>query len=282
MIKNGQFFDLGLPTTDYHRKNIIKQTIKELYDKFTLVLIYEYIDESLVLLKRRLCWEFDDILYLNFHHANQNTWNKKNMSSELKEKILQWNQADTQLYDFFNRSLWREIHYEGKEFWNDLHEFKKLRQETENDCLGSSPLHREQFFLNDDELQHTDFPTERNARIFLNTFKSNKRRLPARQGSGSGPDNTFEKPEYQSVSNNTSKISGALLTDETGDPSHDGSGDYFMDSISTTGRMLSSDASSWNTYFCKKLILNEHEYLDYFRRKNAYAKSMMSKHRTQL
>lgn len=287
MIKNGQFFDLGLPTTDYHRTKIIKQAIQELYDKFTLVLIYEYIDESLVLMKRRLCWQFDDILYLDFQHANKNTWNRKDTPDKLKEKIRRWNQADTQLYDFFNRSLWTEIEYEGEEFWKELREFKKLKENTEKDCLGNSPIRREEFFLNEDDYVshqiHT--PTKRNTRMFLNTFRSSRYTTPTPQGggSGSGPSHLFDKEEKPNGRNNSDlqqhkRFSGSLLTDVARESQpEDGSGEFLIESISTTERMLNSEASSWNTYFCKKLILSELEYLDYFRKKHAYSK-LMAKH----
>eukprot|EP00794_Sanderia_malayensis_P015008 gene15008-16557_t len=135
LIKNAMFFDLGLSTTEYHKANIIKATITEIYEKFSVVLIYEYLDESLILLRRRLCLQIDDILYLKFHHTSQNAENREQFSPELAELIREWNSADAQLYAAFNETLWKEIGYEGASFWEELREFKTRLREIEQDCV---------------------------------------------------------------------------------------------------------------------------------------------------
>lgn len=277
---------MGLPTTDYHLQNIIKQAIQELYDKFTLVLIYEYLDESLVLMKRRLCWQLDDILYLDFHHSNFNTYNKINSTIEFQQKVRKWNQADTRLYQFFNRTLWTEISYEGKEFWNELEDFKKLKQNMDRDCLGvfedSSGVKRAQFFLdeNDGATEHLITPAPKTAKLFMSTFQKNT----AIEQPGSGDGNVLNSEKQSSLNkiknnNNIHKYNntGNLLTDirtiASSSPD-DGSGSFLVeDRLTTVDQMLNTKASSWNKHFCKKLILTELEYLDYFRRKHAYIKT---------
>lgn len=183
------FFDLGLSTTEYHKKDVIRSTIWEIYEKFGIVLIYEYLDESLVLMRRRFCLQTDDVLYLKFHHASQNVDNRVSFSPDLEEKILSWNSADVELYSFFNETLWKEISYEGESFWTELLEFRMKLKETERDCIG-----------------------ERNALL----------------GSGFGLG-------YQNI-------------------------------------MLNPDVSDMNNYFCKKLMMSEMEYLDYFRRKEVLSR----------
>lgn len=184
------FFDLGLSTTEYHKKDVIRATIWEIYEKFGIVLIYEYLDESLVLMRRRFCLQIDDVLYLRFHHTSQNVNNRKGFSPELQEKIRTWNSADYELYDFFNKTLWQEISYEGEDFWTELSEFRVKLKETEKDCLG------------DDNLA---------------------------LGSGLG------------------------MVDEN--------------------VILNPYASQMNAYFCKKLIMSEMDYLDYFRRKDVSSRT---------
>jgi len=192
LIKNGMFFDLGLSTTEYHKHDIIRATIREIYEKFGIVLIYEYLDESLVLMRRRLCLQLDDVLYLKFHHTSQNIDNREKFSPELEEKIRTWNSADTELYNFFNETLWKEISYEGDSFWIELAEFRNKLMETERDCLKES----------------------------TSSF-----------GSGLGQD--------------------------TYNPNV----------------MMNPNVSEINNYFCKKLIMSEIEYLDYFRRKEILSRS---------
>lgn len=50
---------------------MIQKHIDELAEKIDLVLIMEYFDESLVLLKRELCWELDDVVYFKLNQRSK-------------------------------------------------------------------------------------------------------------------------------------------------------------------------------------------------------------------
>ena len=150
LIKNGMFFDLGLRTTDYHKSEVVKDAILDIDDKFTLVLIYEYLDESLVLLKRRLCWELDDMLYLKFYYQlHGESTQPSTINNNVTEQIHRWNKADAMLYRYFNETLWNEIKSEGKDFIQDLRDFRIKHEEMERDCLGQS-VNLEKIALNPD------------------------------------------------------------------------------------------------------------------------------------
>lgn len=131
------FFDLGLHTTDYHKLKVVKDAIIEIDEKFTIVLIYESLDESLVLLKRKLCWDLDDVLYLKFHY--QRHWENSRhpeLNSSAREQIRRWNKADVMLYQYFNETLWSEVRSEGQDFFDELREFREKHEEMEQECLG--------------------------------------------------------------------------------------------------------------------------------------------------
>jgi len=125
------FFDLGLRTADYHKPEIVKDAILDIDDKFTVVLIYEYLDESLVLLKRKLCWELDDVLYLKALLTTDIS-TRKYTASEI-ESLQKWSRADFLLYEHFNASLWKTISYE-KDFFQELETFRSKLTEIEQDC----------------------------------------------------------------------------------------------------------------------------------------------------
>ena len=133
LLKNGMFFDLGLHTSEYEDEIAITTAIFELRKKFTLVLIYEYLDESLVLLKRKLCWETDDVIYLSSLLLPRNTARNFTISREAKDAIEKWNKADFMLYDFFNATLWEDIRNE-QNFSIELANFKARRKEIEIHC----------------------------------------------------------------------------------------------------------------------------------------------------
>ena len=132
LLKNGMFFDLGLRTSEYEDEIAISSAIFELQKKFTLVLIYEYLDESLVLLKRKLCWEIDDVIYFSSLLPG-NPARNFTVSNETKDAIKKWNKADFMLYDFFNATLWEDIRNE-KNFSLELANFKARRRQIEIHC----------------------------------------------------------------------------------------------------------------------------------------------------
>jgi len=337
LIKNAQFFDLGLPTTEYHRRNIIKATIQELYEKFTVVLIYEYLDESLLLMKRKFCWQLDDILYLKFHYTSNNIWNRQNSSEELRNKIHHWNEADYALYRFFNKTLWEEIKYEGDSFWKELKSFKQKLKEMNSDCLGSKKdNHNNEYLPNlyDDRFNLDDIPSEKpmsttnsptqyttltknykqnflakkskfenktlkDILVYTNVIRNTSLNFSDSDDFSANDRSTSAESNYQTQNNNSETITEDRYNElnktlESRD-NGEGSGGHFVSSnvkdvmrikpftmsysskISKSEKMLSDSASSWNYHFCKKLLMSECEYLDYFRRKHAYAKAAARK-----
>lgn len=47
-------------------ENFIKSRIEEMDHIFELVLLTDYFDESLIMMKHALCWDWDDIIYVKF------------------------------------------------------------------------------------------------------------------------------------------------------------------------------------------------------------------------
>ena len=60
LIRNSMAFDLGLENFDV---TSVRNLIKEMEKKFVLVMITEYMDESLVMLRRLMCWNHADLYY---------------------------------------------------------------------------------------------------------------------------------------------------------------------------------------------------------------------------
>ena len=44
----------------------IDSKIQEMDNIFTLVLLTDFFDESLIMMKHKLCWDWDDIVYIKF------------------------------------------------------------------------------------------------------------------------------------------------------------------------------------------------------------------------
>ena len=134
LLKNGQFFDLGLEKEQYFTDKKIKEALNEIDGSFHLVLLMEYFDESLILLARELCWDIRDVVYFRLNQRKSSDANT-NLSEELVQKIRQWNRADVLLYNYFNRTFWNKIEKLGNMFWIDVHRLRNYNKMLEEECL---------------------------------------------------------------------------------------------------------------------------------------------------
>uniref|UniRef100_A0A0K2UCL1 Galactosylceramide sulfotransferaselike [Saccoglossus kowalevskii] n=1 Tax=Lepeophtheirus salmonis TaxID=72036 RepID=A0A0K2UCL1_LEPSM len=102
--ENQMLRDLGLPIYSLNNQNAIQKKIEELNRDFHFVMIAEYFDESLVLLKELLCWNFDDIAYLKLNSRNSKAKKKlfTNITKEeVRHSLKSWLLGDYMLYDHF-------------------------------------------------------------------------------------------------------------------------------------------------------------------------------------
>ncbi|XP_033100993.1 galactosylceramide sulfotransferase-like [Anneissia japonica] len=134
--KNGQIFDLGLDTSLQNDRSAFNDVFKSLKQELDFVLISEYFNHSLVLMKQKLCWQTDDILYIS--KGIRNSHIRYQLKLETKERIKAWNALDMQLYNYYNETLWRKISEYGSMFWDDLKEFENRLEEIQSECIDTS------------------------------------------------------------------------------------------------------------------------------------------------
>lgn len=141
--RNTLAFDLGLDKDRPEGDEEYKQAaIAEVEKTFALVMIAEYFDESLVLLRHLLSWDLDDILYfkLNMRKASS----KRSLTPSLVEKIRSWSSLDARLYDHFNASLWRQISALGPAcVAREVQVLRQAQEKLMRSCFdGTGPLLR--------------------------------------------------------------------------------------------------------------------------------------------
>ena len=132
--RNPMMFDLGLSQKYFQNYTAVTEYINFLNKEFDLVMIMDYFDESLILLKRLLCWEIDDILHVK---VNERLDKEKasNLSDRVKENIKRWNKADVLLFTYFNATFWKKIEMEGSGFYEDLSVFRERRLKLQQMCF---------------------------------------------------------------------------------------------------------------------------------------------------
>nr|XP_039273401.1 galactose-3-O-sulfotransferase 2-like [Styela clava] len=136
--KNNVMYDLGFNNTN-ETDQYIQESIEEIDKTFQLVLISEYFDISLLLLKDLLCLDMRDIVYLSMNARNQSS--VEHVTSDVTDLIYNWNKADTALYKHYNKTFWQRVEKYGKErMEKDLLEFEILKNETANFCVEDKLL----------------------------------------------------------------------------------------------------------------------------------------------
>lgn len=127
LLDNGRSYNASLPSNHYAR-NILTfdfgfnnsplsdeasldeqaaAIISAVEREFHLILISEYFDESVVLLRHALCWTLDDVVSFRLNSRSEKS--RKSLSAEMAELAKRWSSLDWRLYQHFNASFWRRI-----------------------------------------------------------------------------------------------------------------------------------------------------------------------------
>ena len=131
--RNGQIYDLGLEHEFHDMESLVLERIQHLDKELDFVLITEFLDESLVVLRKQLCWNFTDIVYISKGIRRQS--HRYRVMPSLASKIRHWNHADVLLYEHFNKTLWTKIEEYGPDFERDLEYFHELLNRTYDACV---------------------------------------------------------------------------------------------------------------------------------------------------
>ena len=132
-FSNSNLYDMGLEQENIQNMKLVESYIDKMEREFDLVMITEYFDESLILLKRLLCLEFQDIVYIKLRSKKK----KINFEKEVEKNILTWNRADAILYDHFNKTFWRKVREVGSTFDEELKTFRRVNQEYQESCKST-------------------------------------------------------------------------------------------------------------------------------------------------
>ncbi|XP_071327963.1 galactose-3-O-sulfotransferase 2 [Trachinotus anak] len=102
---------------------------------FHLILISEYFDESMILLKHALCWSLEDVVSFKLNSRSEKT--RHQLSPNTPEKIKRWNALDWRIYLHFNTTFWHKVdRLVGQEqMRREVTQLKELQVKLANTCL---------------------------------------------------------------------------------------------------------------------------------------------------
>ncbi len=137
LARNQQIRQLGYPRkSDDADTSQVMEYIHSL--NFDLLHMTPYFDHGLVLMKRRLCWTLDKILYRKLRKSKHRTKSDmlpdaQNQSVNFRTKFKEWSKADYMLYEFTNQSFWDQYNKEPR-IDEEVAYFKKVRDQLTTFC----------------------------------------------------------------------------------------------------------------------------------------------------
>ncbi|XP_044144410.1 galactosylceramide sulfotransferase [Bufo gargarizans] len=133
-------FDLGYDNEMDIEDSAVSNLLKQLDSRFHLIMLLEYFDESLLLLRDLMCWNMDDILYFKLNARKDSTGSR--LSPEIYRLAQQWNALDALIYQHFNATFWKKVEKYGVERMKmDVLELRRRNEELKQECIaGGGPV----------------------------------------------------------------------------------------------------------------------------------------------
>ncbi|XP_042220409.1 galactose-3-O-sulfotransferase 4-like isoform X2 [Homarus americanus] len=129
--KNQMLFDLGY--SDNMSVTELRSAIEQLDKRFDLVMISEYMDESLVLLRHLLCWSLHDVVVFAKNARRQEV--KPTLEPRTLQALRELNSADVLLYNHFVAKHRRSVYEFGvQRMANEVSALRSLRDEYYEVC----------------------------------------------------------------------------------------------------------------------------------------------------
>ena len=151
VLHNSMVFDLGLPHSPTQTE--LEHLTKAMKARFSLVMIQDYMDESIVMLRRTLCWSLSDVVTIALKVSTTLSNSPRiPLSSVSAKQILSLNWADKVLYDIFNKTLWENINAQV-DFDEELAAYRAEKSRIEKDCRkfmdDTDTMHRKKLWFAD-------------------------------------------------------------------------------------------------------------------------------------
>ncbi|XP_076437906.1 uncharacterized protein LOC143277055 [Babylonia areolata] len=126
--------DTGLAPSLQTDVQAVRAHIARVERDLDLIMIVEYFDESLVLLKRRSCLSMQDIVYLMKNARRPEELPEVRLTQEEKAMFDRFQMADDLMYRHFYSTFWELVHAEGPGFFSEVRQFKEIQRTVRNFC----------------------------------------------------------------------------------------------------------------------------------------------------
>ena len=132
MGRNGLLGAFGV-SPNLNNFTAIEGYIKYIEKTFHVVLINEYYMESILMLKRKLCWSTSDVIF-TIKRSRSYSYKYNAYNEDLIAKHKAFTPGDYALYQHFVNHLLIELSLQPSDFWDELYEFKNIMHAVTEFC----------------------------------------------------------------------------------------------------------------------------------------------------
>lgn len=134
---NQMAYDFGIRPKDFGNISKVHEILQRLDKRFDLVLVAEYFDESMILLKELLCWPMKYVTYLR--HNARRVETKLQLTPEVIHRLEKLNGLDMLLYKHFLNRFREKIKQFGEErMQQEVRQLRRVNSELENFCIDKT------------------------------------------------------------------------------------------------------------------------------------------------
>ena len=130
--------DFGLPRSRLTDESAVAAKIAQIEVDFDLIMVTEQFDESLVLLRELLCWDWGDMTYFKL-----NSWQdteRSKLSFEGRASLKTWLWADYMLYQHFKKRFDKAVRTYNGNMEKDLNFLRSMNKVTQEYCVEVSVM----------------------------------------------------------------------------------------------------------------------------------------------
>ena len=137
ITRNFQAFTLGYMNAYENNVTEFKSYLEQLDKELFHVSLLECIDESNLLLKRKMCWHISDVLHIHTHKTKYHN-NISSVADEITKKAKNKHHESSKLgymlYEFFKEKLLKELQQQPADFSKELEQYKALKSQFSELC----------------------------------------------------------------------------------------------------------------------------------------------------
>lgn len=138
VTNNRMMLDFGFPVSQFDNAEESKLYIEELNKDFKLVILMEYMVESLILMKQILCWTTQDVIYI-IRNAMGKKPNVKLTTTDINAHKIR-KRRDYEIYDFFLSVFWEKVRKQGDYFIREVNKFREILYLISIFCKGKQTV----------------------------------------------------------------------------------------------------------------------------------------------